>query len=186
MGDTPTDASATDANVTPPSNPAPNLDPTPPTPPATDEDALGDAGKKALDAERKARRDVEAKLKELEPLAEEARKRAEADKSEATKSAEALASERDARGKAEVELLRYKVGAAKGVPSNLVQFLTGSTKEEVEQAADTLLAELGTNKPSMPGRPTERLANGQPSNTNKLDKQSPEELIKMGRGIDFK
>ena len=41
---------------------------TPPasTPPAKGEDALGDAGKKALDAEREARKAAEARVKELE------------------------------------------------------------------------------------------------------------------------
>ena len=188
MGDTPTtDTPATDVQVEVTNPIQPNIDPIkpmPPTSPTTDDETLGEPGKKALDAERKARRDAENRLKELEPLAEEARKRAEADKTEAQKAAEALGAERDARTKAETSLLRYTVAADKGVPSNLVKFLSGTTKEEVEQSATELLAELGTTKPSMPGRPTERLTNGKPSNTNKLDSVSPEDLIRMGRGID--
>src|SRR4051794_25797355 len=88
--------------------PTNHLDPIQPPKPAdaTSGDEMGETGKKALETERKARRDAEARLKELEPLAEEARNKADAEKSELTKTQEALASERDARTKAEAELLR--------------------------------------------------------------------------------
>lgn len=182
MGEAPTtDAPTTDA---PTPTPPPNLDPstTPPAPPAKgDDEPLGEPGKKALDAERKARRDAEARLKELEPLAEEARKRAEADKSETTKLNEALNGEREARTAAERDLLRYTVAADKGVPANLVKFLSGTTKEEVEQSATELLTELGTAKPSMPGRPAERLSDGRPSKST-LERDDPVTLIRKGRG----
>jgi hypothetical protein len=170
--------------------PEPKLDPqsaeSSPTPPAeaAPDDVTG--LKNALKAEREMRKAAEGRAKELAPYEKAVKDAEEANKSELQKLNEAVAGERDARTKAEVELLRYTVAASKGVAPDMVRFLTGTTKEEVEQAADALLAALGNNKPSMPGRPTERLATGQPSTTNKLDSKSPEELIRMGRGIDAK
>ena len=55
-----TSTSSTSADGTPPPAAAP---PDPPAPNAGDDDGLGDAGRKALDAERKARRDAEALAK---------------------------------------------------------------------------------------------------------------------------
>jgi hypothetical protein len=67
------------------------------------------------------------------------------------------------------------------VPSDLVKFLTGSSKEEIEQSAAELLDAVGNNKPAMPGRPVERMVNGRPS-TSSLDKDDPVTLIRKGRG----
>jgi hypothetical protein len=176
MGDAPnpTEAPAMDAEV--------NTSTTPPAPDATSNDGdMGDTGKKALEAERKARRDAEARLKELEPLAEEARQKADSEKTELTKAQEALLTERDARTKAETALLRYEVGAEKGVPMKLVRFLHGTTKEEVEASADALMAEVpNANKPALPTRPTERLSNGKPSSS--LEDDDPIVLIEKARG----
>lgn len=151
------------------------------TPPPED---LGDAGKRAIELERKARRDAEARLKELEPLAKAAAEKAEAEKSELTKATEAMATERDARTKAEAALLRYQVGAEKGVPAKLVPYLTGATKEEIEASADVLLGELNGSKPAVPGRPTERMATGEPSTS--LDDEDPMTLVAKARGQDTK
>lgn len=173
----PTDAPATDAPNTIPHPTDQNT-----TQPTTNGDEpLGDGGKRALDAERKARRDAEAKLKELEPLIAAAKEREDAEKSETTKLNEALTGERDARTKAELQLLRYTVAADKGISPKHVKFLTGSTKDEIEQSADELLAEFGTPKPGMPGRPSERLVEGRPSKS-KLDQDDPVTLIRKGRG----
>ena len=157
-----------------------------PQPPATDDgDALSEAGRKALDTERKARRDAENRLKELEPLAEEARKRADSEKTELTKVSESLAEERTARQTAERALMRFEVAADKGVQPRHVRFLHGDTKEEVEASADALLAEIGGNgdKPSMPGRPVERLASGKPSAAE--EDEDPLALIAKARGQDI-
>jgi hypothetical protein len=165
--------------------PGPDNPPVPPppapTPPATDGDeVLGEGGKNALVAERKARKELEARLKELEPLAKAAKEREEAEKTEAQKLNEALAGEREARTTAEAELLRYVIGAEKKVPAELVKFLAGTTKDEVEQSADALLAAVADNRPTMPGRPAERMVNGRPS-TSSLDTLDPAALIALGR-----
>jgi hypothetical protein len=173
-----------DQPVTPPAPPAdPEPKPAEPTetPGATPE--LGDAGKKALDTERKARRDAEARLKELEPLAQAAQEKADAEKTELQKASEALATERDARTQAEAALLRYEVGVDKSVPPKLVKFLVGATKEEIEASADALLAELGNGeRPGVPAKPTERMASGKPSST--LDTEDPAALIHRARQRD--
>lgn len=139
--------------------------------------------KSALDAERKARREAEARAKALEPYEKQLKEAEEAGKSELTKATEALATERDARTKAETALLRFQVGADKGVPVKLVQFLSGSTKEEIEASADTLLAEIGNgDRPATPGRPTERVVSNKPSST--LDNDDPMALIRKARRLD--
>jgi hypothetical protein len=182
MAEPTTTAPATDAPTYPPTDQPEPTQPTISTSPTTDEDEpLGDGGKKALIAERARAKELADRLKELEPLAKAARERDEAEKSETTKLNEALAGERDARGKAEVALLRYTIAATKGVPSELVKFLTGSSKEEIEQSAAELLEAVGNNKPAMPGRPAERMVNGRPS-TSSLDKDDPVTLIRKGRG----
>jgi len=179
--------------VTPPTEPAPSLDPlgqpadpTVPenteTDPAT-EDAEPDGLeglRKALAAERKLRKSASARAKELEAYEQQVKKAEEANKSELTKATEALAAERAEREKAATELLRYQVASAKGVPPNLVPFLNGADKEAMEAAADVLLAEIGSQRPAIPGRPTERLVSGQPSQSS-LEGEDPMTLIRMAR-----
>jgi hypothetical protein len=176
-----------DQPTAPPAPPAdPDNKPAEPaeTPGATPEqEPLGDGGKKALDSERKARRDAEARLRELEPLAKAAADKAESEKTEVQKATEALAVERDARTKAEAALLRFEVAADKDVPTKLVRFLVGATKEEIEASADALLAELGNgDRPGVPAKPTERVVSGKPSST--LDSEDPMALIARARRHD--
>ena len=182
------------ATLTPPEPPAPSgpdpkaeakpTEPTTPPPGATPGDeTLGEPGKRALDAERKARRDAETRLKELEPLAKAAQERADAEKTDLQKANESLATERDARSKAEAALLRFNVAAEKNIPTKLVRFLVGDTKDEIEASADALLAELGNgdgDPKGVPAKPTERLATGKPSST--LDSEDPLALIRKARG----
>jgi len=183
MGDTPAPAPAPGAPPPAPT-PIPGLDPAP-EPAVPGEEALGEPGKKALDAERTARRELERKLKELEPLAKAAKDAEEANKSEVQKATEKLAKETEARKLAEQALMVQTVGVEKGLSAQLIKFLTGSTKAEVETNADELLKAMGDNKPTMPGRPTERMVNGKPSG-NQLDGLDPVTLIRMGRGEQIK
>lgn len=101
-----------------------------------DDERLGDQGKKALEAERKLRRDAEARQHELQ---------AKLDKIEA-------------------EELRRDVATSKGLTSALAKRLTGVTKEELEADADELLETFkGSAKEIrvMPGtRPTVELSGG--------------------------
>lgn len=108
---------------------------------------LGDAGKKAIQAERDARKAAEkanaelaARLKEFEDS-----KLSELEKAQraATESAAELAALR-------AENIRKSVALEKGVPSDLVEFLTGDTEEQVAAKADALLARLNIQQPSGP------------------------------------
>ena len=136
-----------------------------------DTQGLGDAGKRALEAERKARaaaekraREAEAKVKEAEDAAEAKVKEAEdADKSEVerlqsqvaelTKTAEAATARAD----------RFEVAVAKGLSLAQARRLVGSTKEELEADADAMRSELGIGdepKGKPAGRPQEDLKAG--------------------------
>ena len=113
----------------------------------TESQELGDGGKKALQAERDARKAAErsaaeyaAKLKEIEDanLSE-----LERTKKLAEESAAELARLRS-------ENVRNKVAIDKGVPADLIEFLTGDTEGDIAAKADLLMARLnapGTPKP---------------------------------------
>lgn len=101
---------------------------------------LGDGGKRALDAERKARRtaekraqDAEAKVKEAQDAEKTEVERLQSQTADLTKRAEA----------SEAKATRFEVAAAKGLSLAQARRLVGSTKEELETDADEMRAELG-------------------------------------------
>lgn len=101
---------------------------------------LGEAGRKALDSERKARRDAERRLAEVEA---QLRELADKDKPELERLREqvtTLTAERDA---AKGSLTRYEVALAKGLNASQAKRLVGSTQEELEADADELLETFG-------------------------------------------
>ncbi|MER7833485.1 hypothetical protein [Streptomyces sp. NPDC095602] len=160
-----------------PQAPAPGTEQQPPqpgtdgTPQAQDtggEAQLGDAGKKALAEERRARREAEARLKELEPLAAKARELEDASKSEAEKLAERAAEAERRAAEAELRALRLEVATAKGLTPTQAKRLVGATREELEADADDLLATFGgTGTAPTSGaqrRPVEQLRPGAQAN----------------------
>lgn len=113
---------------------------------------LGEAGKRALNAERKARQAAEKRLKELEAKVKESEdaektevERLQGQVAELTKRAE------DAESKAD----RFEVAAAKGLSLAQARRLVGATKEELEEDADAMRAELGLDKDEETGTETE-------------------------------
>jgi len=103
---------------------------------------LGAPGLAALKSEREAKAaaerraaDAEARLKAIE----------DKDKSEAERQAEALAAARAELAELTVAKTRAEVAAAKGVP---VALLSGSTLEDIEAAADALIAFRGEQSPT--------------------------------------
>ncbi|MGL4300285.1 MAG: hypothetical protein ACRCW4_14550 [Candidatus Neomicrothrix subdominans] len=131
----------------PTSPPAPPADPTPAPEPDPTPAQLGDAGKRALDAERAARRQLEARLKELEPLAEQARKAEEGRKTAEQKLTEKLTAAETKATTAEVELMRFRAALAKAPQGlelaeleKMARRLTGATPEELEADAAELFA----------------------------------------------
>jgi hypothetical protein len=74
----------------------------------------------------------------------------DANKTETQKQADRIAQLEQENGSLKSERLRLEVAAAKGVPANLI---AGSTKEELEKAADDLLAFKGESPAPLPGNP---------------------------------
>lgn len=155
------DPAATTTAAVPPS--AHDTDPAPA--------ALGDAGKKALEAERAARKALERRLGELEPLAEEARKAAEARKTAEQKLAEKLTAESARAASAELNMLQLRAAMA-AAPAGmeladieeLAGRLRGSTADELAADAAKLFGRLAPPPPAqaLPSgqRPVEQLRSG--------------------------
>lgn len=105
----------------------------------TPDDDLGDAGKRALDRERAARREAEAKVKELEPLAAKAQQLEEAGKTAEQRFDERLAAVERRAQDSETRAMRLEVAAAKGLTAAQARRLTGDTRAAMEADADDLL-----------------------------------------------
>lgn len=102
--------------------------------PATGE--LGDAGKKALDAERREKRaaekratDAEARLKEIE----------DADKTESARAIERAEVAEKAAAAAEARALRLEIASENGLTAAQAKRLVGDTREDLEADAKELL-----------------------------------------------
>jgi hypothetical protein len=140
--------------ATPEAAPAPAAVPAPAPeaaaePPAVDP-PLGAAGERALQSERDARKKAETDLR-----AAQARLQTIDDdgKSELVKEQEKSSSAETRATTAEGQLLRLQVAMGKGLPVEMAGRLSGSTKEELEADADTLLPLL-TKAPDVPVAPT--------------------------------
>ena len=118
---------------------------------AADEAFAAPASQEELDRIIQARLDRERKkfgdYDELKKAADRLKALEEANKTEAEKAAERLAAAEKRAAELEAKALRAEVAAAKGVPAAL---LTGSTAEELEAAADALIAFRGEQKPAVP------------------------------------
>ncbi|WP_432111372.1 hypothetical protein [Streptomyces sp. YPW6] len=142
---------------------------TPPAPAGSEGGGdLGDAGKKALAEERRARREAETRLKELEPIAAKAKQLEDAKKSEAEKLTEKLSAAETRAQAAEDRAMRLEVAAKKGLTQAQAKRLVGTTPEELEADADELLASFGganenpggAKKPAGSKKPVEQLRPG--------------------------
>lgn len=102
--------------------------------PATGE--LGDAGKKALDAERREKRAAEKRAAELEAKLKEFEDR---DKTESTRAVERAEAAEKAAAAAEARALRLEVASEKGLTPAQAKRLVGETREELEADASELL-----------------------------------------------
>ena len=122
-----------------------------PAPPSSeadrrDADQLGDAGKKALAEERKAKAaekrradDAECRLAELERERMTDAEKVVAERDDWRKKYEEQTAALAAR---ELDLLRRDVAAEKGLPAALARRLDGTTREDLEADADALKALL--------------------------------------------
>ena len=108
-----------------------------------DDEELGEGGKKALTSERKRAREekrradaAEARLKELEDAEKTELQRAQERVAELEKANQAY---EDTKRRTE---LRASVLSTKNVPSEWADFVTGDTEDEMNKAADRILANL--------------------------------------------
>ncbi len=139
--------------TTPPADPAPPAAPpgTPPAPAATakPEDALGDPGKAALQAERKARAEAE---KQATALAAKVKGFEDAQKTAEQKLVDDLAAEKARADKATADLLRMQVASSVGIPSDLADLISGADEAAMRATAERLKAHMapGTTPPAPP------------------------------------
>ena len=120
-------------------------DPNEPQEPAAqgDPDKLGDGGKKALDAERAARRAAEARVAELETqLTTVQAEHQTALEAAATEAATA----RTEADKANSDVLRYRVALETGVPAKHIGRLQGDTEEALREDAAAFVADIVPGK----------------------------------------
>jgi len=108
---------------------------------------LGPNGEKALAAERAARKSAETAAADLQ---------AKLDKIEQANLTELEKAQRAAtEARAQLEQItrqntRNAVALTKGVPADLVEFLTGDTEEQIAAKADVLMARLNAPKTPLP------------------------------------
>lgn len=174
----------------PPADPAPPAADASPEEPAKgkpdDDETLGEGGRKALEAERRARRDLarqlaeqtgktaefEQRLAELAPLADLVQRirsgKPDEDKSEVEKLADRLdaaektvAEERQRAEQERLARLRLEVAAEKNLTPKQAARLVGGTREELQADADDLLATFPAPPPP-PGQDPAPAGPGRP------------------------
>lgn len=143
-------------------DPKPDPKPDPSKPPeGQDVDALPEWARTAIGKANSEAARYRTQVRDLEPLVQKARDADEASKTEVQRAADkTTAAERRAEN-AEKDLLRLKVGVAKGLNADQLEFLTGDTEDELGQRADKLLALSAASRPSpLTNRPGEQLRAG--------------------------
>lgn len=111
------------------------------------DEPLGEAGQKALKAEREARKALEAQLRQVQASLKEKEQEGLSDLEKAQKAAD------DARKQLEQlqrEATVAKVALEKGVPADLVGFLTGDDADAISAQADILMARLSEPRTPKP------------------------------------
>lgn len=147
---------------TPPAAPQPTA-PVPAAPPSAEE-PLGDAGKRALEAERQARKAAEKAQKDLE---DRLRAIEDKDKTELERAQQRLAELEKNYATEQQQRLRLQVASAHGVTADDLVLLTGSTEEELTAQA-TRIAALNTQRaaamapPAFAPAPAQMAGNGTP------------------------
>jgi len=126
--------------------------------PGDQDKPLGPNGEKALTAEREARAAAEKAAKEFKARLDEIEA---ANLTELEKSQRAAKDAQDQLAALTKQTTIQKVALEKGVPADLVTFLTGDTEEAVAKQADTLLARL--NAPQSPLPDASQGAKGDPA-----------------------
>ena len=123
------------------------------------EEALGDPGKKALAAERDARKAAERRFAEAEARLKEIE---DANLSELQKAQRDAEEYRAKLASLQVENARSRIALEKGVPSDLIEFIVGEDEEQMAAKADLLMSRLNST-PSTPKPDFTQGASGTPA-----------------------
>lgn len=140
---------------------------------------LGDAGKKALDDERKARREAERQLKELGTQLAALQDK---DKSDSERLTEKVTQLEKDLASATAKADRFEVALDKGLDMTRAKRLTGTTREELEADADELQTwQAGKPPDPIPGKPaTDLKGGGDPTEEPPVDVRSVVDSIPRG------
>lgn len=140
------------------------------------EDALGDAGKKALDrmkAERNAAREEAKQLQQqqqqqLDAIAKALGLKSDAEAPDPAQITAELEESRRLAAENAAALTRYRLAVEKEVPAHLVEFVTGSTAEEVETSIEKVLSAFSSAKPNGPRPDPSQGVQGAPASLDAL------------------
>lgn len=141
---------------------------------------------KTFDAEyvSKLRAEAAKYRTEAKTLAEKAKhwdEHSESQKSELTKAQEAAAAAQKALEEAKAEAMRSKVAAAKGLPQSIADRLRGSTLEEMEADADSVLAEINSKYVVKAAPSKADTGAGVTGKTVDYESMTPKELVEAVR-----
>lgn len=139
-----------DPPADPPTDPQGATPPADPTPDPVPDEPLGDAGKRALEAERKARREAEARAKSNEEAAAKLKEIEDAQKDEKQRLEEAKTAAETAADEARTEVLRLRVMATEGLDAELEEFLTAKDEDGLKAQAAKLKERLAAQAPRVP------------------------------------
>ena len=129
------------------------------------EETLGDPGKKALAAERDARKAAERRFAEAEARLKEIE---DANLSELQKAQRDAEEYRSKLASLQVENARSRIALEKGVPSDLIEFIVGEDEEQMAAKADLLMSRLNST-PSTPKPDFTQGASGQVAKLSNAD-----------------
>ena len=129
-------------------------------------EGLGEGGKKALSAEREARKAAEKAAAELKAKLDEIE---QANLSDLEKAQQAAKAAQDRLAEMEATSLRQKVAIEKGVPAKWVDRLRGDTEDELAADADQILADI-QQSPTTPKPDLSQGSQGTPQPATAADK----------------
>jgi uncharacterized protein involved in exopolysaccharide biosynthesis len=147
--------------------------------PEPDKPDLGDPGKKALEAERKARRDAERQLREM---GDQLKALQDKDKSDSERLTEKVTQLEKDLAAAAAKADRFEVALEKGLDMTRAKRLTGSTREELEADAEELMSwTAGKPTDPVPGKPAEDLrGGGDPTEEPEVDIRAVVDAVPRG------
>ncbi len=138
---------------------------TPPTPPAEVEEFDKDRAMNTIRNLREFEKKAKPELKELEQMKAEQRKRAEAEMTEAQRLQKQLADTQAENARIMSDLWRREAADAAKLPSEWLDRIKGTTKEELLEDAKKLAEILPKQKPTPPHIDPTNPPNGQPAET---------------------